>query len=254
MKRYILIALMFLGICGCVDCHCYTNMDADMDTAAGTCSGAPDTSTGFNDDTGGDTAAIDTDADGDTDADTDANTDTDADGDTDANTDTDIGSEIGTGSSDVPSSDIDTIHGADTDSDSISVGTDTYMDTDTETGFGVDTGAIGTDTGPGTDAGAVGTDSDINTGDDEYSCLNPGPGGVCFCHGCVAHQCFLPKNCEYYEDGSDVEFSCAADDHCRLLCDPIVDPDGCRFSECDGELLGCSRYGWACNEFCPNTK
>jgi hypothetical protein len=85
-----------------------------------------------------------------------------------------------------------------------------------------------------------------------YGCENLGPGGACFCHDCVDHQCFA-ENCEYYDDAVDQGFICDVDDHCRLLCNPEVDPDGCKFTECVGDLLDCSHYGYACNEVCPNT-
>ena len=112
---------------------------------------------------------------------------------------------------------------------------------------------------PGSDGGVeidtgtdTGSDTDTDTESSPYSCEYPGPGGACLCTECVDHLCDL-DDCVYVEEAEQVDLVCPPGNHCRLYCNPYDDPEGCQFSECAGELLPCSRYGWACDEVCPNT-
>jgi hypothetical protein len=108
---------------------------------------------------------------------------------------------------------------------------------------------------PGSDGGVeidTGADAGTDTGASPYSCEYPGPGGACLCTECVDHICDL-GDCVYVEDAEQVDLVCPPGHHCRLYCNPYDDPEGCQFSECEGEILPCSRYGWACDEVCPNT-
>ena len=106
---------------------------------------------------------------------------------------------------------------------------------------GMDTGGIDTDTVEDLQAGLV------------QNCWDVGTGWACLCdetHPC--DTCPSDDVCFYVLIGNDSDIRCEHEKRCQLLCNPLDEP-GCHFDECDGELLDCSRYGYSCDYWCPNT-
>jgi hypothetical protein len=66
------------------------------------------------------------------------------------------------------------------------------------------------------------------------------------CIGCPGDVCIFTLT------GDDADIECPVGSQCQLLCDPNTEPN-CHFDVCVEDLRGCSRYGEACNYWCPNT-